>query len=194
MRSWTYVWRQQLKVWLPPLVLVLVALAPALFYRLALAGEAEFRQAGFQQRASDLVKLRADRERLEEFVAQVGSGRADVDGFFGERLGTEEQQLTAVISWIKKQARRSGMMPGVINYEREVVEEQQVLRRSLVFTVEGDYLSLRKLLNAFELSEFFITVEEVTLRGGEGGTLRINLRIATYFIAEGAPDPAMEGA
>ena len=194
MRSWTYVWRQHLRAWLPPLLVLLLALALSLLYRLAFAGEAEFRQQRFQQRSADLVQLVSERERLEELVARVQVGQADLDRFFNEHLATEEQRLTEVIDTVKKLSRRAGLVPSAINYERQELERQQVLKRTIVFTVEGGYMPLRKLLNSLELMEQFVTLEEVTLSGVDGGMLRINLRIATYFLEDEHPAAVAGGA
>ncbi len=186
MRGWAYVWRRQLKRWLPALCVLVVAVALAMLYRLAFAGEAEFRQQGFQERSADLLELRRQRESLESFAAQVQTSQADVDSFLGDRLSTEEQQLTKLIASVRTDTRRAGLVPSVINYQRQEVERQRLLKRSIVFTVEGDYFSFRKLLNSLELSQSFLTLEEVSLSGAEGGTLRINLRLATYFREEPA--------
>ena len=93
---------------------------------------------------------------------------------------------------MRRLCRRAGFRPAVVTYGRQMVEAQQVLKRSIRFTVEGTYVDLRKLINLLELSELFLTLEEISLSGGEGGALRINLILATYFVAEG-PTAAASG-
>ena len=69
--------------------------------------------------------------------------------------------------------------------------------RSVSFSVDGDYAGLRRFINFLELSDLFLTLEEVSLSGrtGESNVLRISLRVSTLFLA-GSPEPppADEGA
>ena len=59
--------------------------------------------------------------------------------------------------------------------------------------MDGTYLELRKFINLLELSDSFLTLEEVTLAGetrGEGPELNIRLSLSTLFASEEGSDEA----
>jgi hypothetical protein len=65
-----------------------------------------------------------------------------------------------------------------------------LVRRSIVFTVNGTYEELRRFVNFLELSDNFVTLEDVGLsERGSGGDLRIALRLSILVLAEGV-DPS----
>ena len=66
-------------------------------------------------------------------------------------------------------------------------------RRTITFSVDGSYAQLRQLINFIELSDSFLILDEVSLRGNdvEGTPLRISLKLSTLFTVNSAA-PARE--
>ncbi len=186
------VWRQHLRVWVPALAFLALNLILLSTYRLVLVGQAEAREASAARSTAELERARQLRVRLEDLVASGLEERREIEDFYDHRLATERQRLTEVIAEVKRLARTSGLAPRVINYERDPIEEYGLAKRSIVFAVSGSYLSLRKLVNLLELSDLFLTLEQVSLseRGGQGSALRINLQIAALFAEPDASAPA----
>ena len=106
--------------------------------------------------------------------------------FYGEWLTGEDVRLTKVIAEVKDLARRASVEPSVINYPEEQLEEQGLVKRSLVFSVDGTYMALRRFINFLEVTDLFLVLDEVRLsEGGDSGfSLRISLKISTYFVED----------
>lgn len=191
----TEVWRQRLGLWLPALLFCLLNLAVLSTYRLAFAGQAQLRRGWLARDRADLATLEARRTSLAELYQRATANRERIDQLYGQWLTPERQRLTRVIAEVKSLARRAGLRPTVINYPEEELEEYGLVKRSIVFTVEGSYVSLRRLINFLELSETFLTLEEIRLAEGGRGVagLRINLKISTLFSEEAGGDPVAVG-
>ncbi len=105
-------------------------------------------------------------------------------------------RLTRILAEVRELATRSGLEPTNVNYGKEELEDHGLLRRSIEFSVEGTYLEFRRFVNLLELSDSFLVLERVGLRGGEEGgpELRIALGVSTLFTSpEGEPDGAEAG-
>lgn len=171
--------------WLPAagLVLLLLNLAAWGFYRVALADEADLGKSRISRGEDRLAALRAENERIAEYLARAEGNESGLGEFYGLRLAREEQALTKTIAEIKELSRRAGLDPAQISYEKEPFEDEGLLRWSLVFGVDGTYQELRQLINFLELTDSFLILERVELRGDDDGSpnLQIDLGIATLF-------------
>ena len=179
------IWRRNLRSWLPPLLVFVVALAALLVYRLVFAGEARAGGRQVERREAEVAGLTEERERGERLVQRLVDNQRRIEEFRGQRLATEAERLTRVIAEVKELARRAGVEPSTIRYPEERLHEVGLTRRSIVFSVDGDYGGLRRFINFLELSDHFLTLEEVSLSGraGESNVLRISLRVSTLFLA-----------
>ncbi len=191
------IWRRQLRSWLPPLLVFLVALGALLFHRLVFASEARTRWGQIERRAAEVEQLTARREKTEQMVARLRSNQDHIEQFRAQRLATEAERLTQVIAEVKELARRAGVEPSTIRYPEERLRGVGLTRRSIVFSVDGDYAGLRRFINFLELSDLFLTLEEISLSGrsGDSNALRISLQVSTLFLDGGEePVPASVGA
>jgi len=179
-------WRRHSRLWVPAAAFLLVNLGFLAGYRLALAEEAELGRSLLDRRETELARMRDLRGELEALWQRAKITEEGLASFYAERLATEERMLTTVIAKVKGLAGQAGLKPAVISYEKDAIERQNLVQRTLVFGVEGTYKQLRQLINFLELSESFLILEEVALRSAEGagGRLGIDLRISVLF-AEG---------
>lgn len=180
------IWWRHLRFWLPALALVVVNIGVLTFYRMVYADEAQARGRLLARREAELAALTEKRQATEEIVTAAQRNRQRVRQFRGQRLGTERRRLTEVIAEVKELARRAGLEPSSIRYPAEPLTEYGLTSRSIVFSVDGDYAALRRFVNFLELSERFLTLEEVTLSGRQGSddSLRISLQVSTLFLAD----------
>jgi len=185
------IWRRHLRGWLPPLLVFLAALAALLFYRLVFADDARAGWGQLERRASEVGQLTERREEAERLVERLRDNQQRIEEFRGQRLATEAERLTRVIAEVKELARRAGVEPSSVRYPEERLKGVGLTRRSIVFSVDGDYRGLRRFINFLELSDLFLTLEEVSLNGrsGESSDLRISLQVSTLFL-----DPPVEPA
>jgi len=189
------IWRRHLRGWLPPLLVFLVALGGLLFYRLIFAGEARAGGRYLERRSSEVARLTEERKRTEKLVERLRDNQQRIEEFRSQRLATEAERLTQVIAEVKDLARRAAVEPSSIRYPEERLRGVGLTRRSIVFSVDGDYGGLRRFINFLELSDLFLTLEEVSLSGSSGrsSALRISLQVSTLFLDDSQESPAAAG-
>ena len=135
-----------------------------------------------ESRLSELDQLRRHRSDLAESLAKIEHNQRNIEDFYTSRLATERTRLTAVIAEVKDLARRAGLEPGSISYPSQAAADFEISTRYMVFSVNGSYAQLRRLINFLELSDMFLVLNEITIGGqGNGDKLRISLRLSTTF-------------
>lgn len=187
-------WRRRLGVWLPALIFFLVNLAFFSAYRLVYAGRVESLRGSLEQRQERLAELQERSQTLTRNVARTRSAHLRMEELYRERLATERRRFTAVTAEIRDLARRAGLEPSAISYPTEEIEGYGLVKRYFTFNVEGTYADLRRFVNFLELTPSFVTLEEVSLSGGEGSRLGIRLSLSTLFVEEGELPPPPEEA
>lgn len=190
------VWRNRIGIWLPALVFFALNLTGWLIYLSGFSGEAAAYRDQVNEAEERLATLTAQRQELEGILEKIDETQESIRGLYEEIFATERQRLTAAIREVRQMARDANLEPRQTNYPEETLEEYGLQERSFVFSVHGTYFDLRKLVNSLELSESFLTLEEVGLSGDAsrgGPQLSISLRLSTLFAeptaveAQGAP-------
>ena len=187
-------WRANTRWWVPALVFLLANVLLLSAYRLVLAGQSQLRASRIERAQEELLRLRTERRQLEERIERVRASHEAIDDFYTERLSSENVRLTRILAEVRQLATNAGLAPTSFNYGKEEIEDHGLLRRSIDFNVEGSYLEFRRFVNLLELSDSFLTLEQVGLRESDesGNNLRITLSVSTLFTspeaADGAPD------
>lgn len=194
------IWRRRLAVWVPALVFFAANLALFSTYRLVYAGRVESLRGTLEERQERQAELGERSQELTRRVARARASRLGMDELYRERLSTQRGRFTAVTAEIRDLARRAGLEPSAMTYPTEEIEGYGLTKRYFTFNVQGTYVELRRFVNFLELTPSFVTLEEVTLAGGEGAQLGIRLQLSTLFADEArvpSPDelvpPAEEG-
>lgn len=180
-------WKKEFKLWLPALALLGVNLLAFGVYRVFLSDNVEARARRVERARADFARVADQSQRAEELATRAARNQRRLERVYKNRFQTEEQRITKVIAEVKSLAQRAGLDPPRINYPDEAIESYGLLKRSIVFGVEGTYSSLRRFINFLELTDSFITLEE--LRPSEkydaqSSRLSINLRVSTLFVAD----------
>jgi type IV pilus assembly protein PilO len=179
-------WRSRLKFWLPALILVGLNLGVLSTYRFLLAGQTQLQAGRIERRQARIEELEAERLVLDETVTEARRNRELVDRLYREWMTPESERLTAVIAEVKNLADMAGVLYSSFSYPDQVLEEQGLIKRSLVFSVEGSYLDLRSFINLIEVSDLFLILESVQLTGGarDGPTVRVSMTVSTLFVLD----------
>lgn len=179
------VWTRRTALWLPALLFFLASLVALVVYAAVFADEAAVSREQVQEAEERLAELSEARNSMETYVGRVEQTREDLRSLYQEILSTEGERLTTVIREVRQLAREANLEPQQASYPEETLEEFGLEKRSFVFTVEGTYFDLRKLINSLELTDSFLTLEGVQLSGssraGNDSRLRINLQLSTLF-------------
>lgn len=198
MRGRDEIWRLRLWVWVPALLFFLANATAYVVYRFGFADRVESLEARLEEKKTELAPLAARRTHLERLIQRSRRNELEIRRLYDERFSTRSQRLIPITAEVKQLARSAGLNPAALSYPQQPIEEYGLVKRSFSFSVDGTYLELRKFINLLELSDSFLTLEEVTLdgEGGEQGPdLRIRLHLSTLFASEagseessGAPD------
>jgi type IV pilus assembly protein PilO len=190
MRSRDEIWRLRLWVWLPALLFFLANATAYVVYRFGFADRVQSLEASLDETRKSLEPYAAQRADLERFIARSQRNEQEIRRLYDERFSTRRQRLTRITAEVKQLARTAGLNPLSISYGNEEIESYGLVKRSIAFSVDGTYLELRKFINLLELSESFLTLEEVTLASDEGDQqgpeLHIRLSLSTLFAKESA--------
>jgi Tfp pilus assembly protein PilO len=185
-------WKRDLRLWLPAAVLLLLGVAALAAYQLLLAEGAKAREVKVQRARLEYEQLSEQGDRAEALVRQARQNQRRLERLYSERFMTEEQRVTKVIAEVKELAQRAGLDPPRINYPDEAISSFGLVKRSIVFGVDGTYAALRRFINFLELTESFITLDEIRpseTSGSNSNRLSINLSVSTLFLDDGI-DPA----
>ena len=127
-------------------------------------------------------------------LAHVENVRKAAKEFYGNRIGTIDDTIAAVVDEIHKVCRQANVNPHSISYGAHDRPQMPLKEMSIGFGVEGDYRTLRALLRGFESDPHWLVVRGVQLsRKGEStgaGTVRLDL--ATYFYSAPAAPATVE--
>ncbi len=186
------IWRLRLWVWVPALLFFLANASAYVVYRFGFANRVESLEAKLEEKQKELKPLADERSKLERLIARSRRNDEEIRSLYDERFSTRSQRLTRVTAEVKRLARTAGLNPLQITYPEERIENYGLIKRAFSFSVDGTYLELRKLINLLELSDSFLTLEEVTLAGEEdtGPELHIRLLLSTLFAGEDASEEA----
>jgi Tfp pilus assembly protein PilO len=197
MRAPGEIWRQRLWIWVPALLFFLANAGAFAVYKLGFAGNIKSLDDRLKELAQQHQELKDKSQQAATMIALVRTNEAQVEQLYTDRLSTRSQRLTSVTAEVKKLAREAGLVPKAITYPEEEIQEYNLIKRSFVFSVEGTYAELRKLVSLLETSHSFLAIDEVTVvNNAEGQELRIDLTLSTLFAndADAAPLPALPAA
>lgn len=184
------VWRKRLWLWLPASIFFALNLFAWSYYHLGDFGnqvnQMEKRLERLRDQASTLAKEESEGATL---VERAATNRSRIESLYSQRLSTQSERLTSILAEVRSLARQAGLEPSSVSYPEQVLEDFGLERKGFVFSVAGSYEDLRKLINLLELTESFISLDEVGLAqdGGKSSRLRISLRLSTLFAAELEP-------
>ncbi len=183
-------WRRHLWLWLLPLGFCVLNLLAVALYHWAFAGQVESLEGSYQRVAGLLEQTQEEQLVIQDFLTRIEAHREEIQGLHRDRFQTEEQRFTQVIREVKKLARQAGLKPASLSYPSIPFSSHRLIQRNINFSVRGSYEQLRNFINFLELSEHFITLNSVTLGGGEDPSdpnLNIQLAVSTIFTTRRLP-------
>ncbi len=186
-------WRARWPTWAPALLFFLLNLGGLILYRFAYADRIDVLSQRVARQQGRLQSLNERGAGLEKRVALARTDRDGIATLYKERFSTERERLTKTLAEFKTLATKAGLLPQSVSYPEQELAQFGLVKKSIVFGVDGDYNALRQLIHLLEISPTFLSVEEVRLTGDSGanGRLHIALRIATMFVNENAPVRAL---
>lgn len=132
-----------------------------------------------EAKETDAKKLSGDRKRLSEV-------RAALDEFYGHRIGGQRETLAAVVDEIHTILRKGGVSPGQISYATTKQEQGSLVPMKVAFSFKGEYARFKQLLDAFQTSRKWISVQDLGLTrdADTPGSVQVHVSLVTYFVGE----------
>jgi Tfp pilus assembly protein PilO len=164
----------------------LAALNAVFYFVLAQPSVREYRRLTEEREPFQrLNERRGVVESHEGFLGAVQQAGRDLENLREEVLSTRNQRLVDVTQEVASLCEQFGIDFDTVNFDNELLLDEELDRLTMNVPLEGNYASLRKFLQAVESSDKFLVIERVSLaRGKEGGTLLdLSINLATYFTA-----------
>jgi hypothetical protein len=141
------------------------------------------REAILAAERARLASLNRDISTLEHTVSKVACVRSDERHVFDELLSGKSSRMTAVLRELSQLAKEMRVEPGRLTFSQLLVEDSGLVRFAASFSFEAPYLTLHEFIERIEASPNFLFIEQVGLDGGrgQGGDLRLQIRVATWF-------------
>ncbi|HEX4960302.1 MAG TPA: hypothetical protein VF173_05655 [Thermoanaerobaculia bacterium] len=186
MKSRAEVWRQHPWIWVPALLFFLANAVAFSVYKLGYAGQVEKLDDDLHAQVQKSRELNGKKQQLATMIARVGTNQEQVQQLYGGRLSTRSRRLTGITKEVKEMAKQAGLVPRAFSYPEEEIQDYGLIKRSFVFSVQGSYPALRKLVHLIEASHSFVTLQEIGLSSNaEGPELQISLTLSTLFAMTG---------
>lgn len=182
-------WHRHLRLWLIPLAFCVLNILGLSIYVASYAGRVENLKDVVAERRAAKASLETERQASEAFLETVQVRQQQMTVLYDEQFSTAAERFTRVLSEVKRLARESGLKPERYAYPREELEGSGLVRRQIIFAVEGTYEQLRTFINFIELSDQFVVLGRIGLNESSGNSqnpiLSIQLELSTIFVNEG---------
>jgi len=182
------IWRQRLWVWATALAFVALNGIGLLVYLFAYSDRVQTLEVDLRDQGKRQADVHAAHLHAEDLMHQARVNRERILQLYDEHFSTRRRRLTGVTAEVQDLARRAGLVPRSINYPEEQIQQYGLIKRSFVFSVEGTYADLRKFINLLELSDSFLTLEDISL--AEEGQRRGGVNRSGFSASAGFSQPA----
>jgi len=179
-------WRRLLAVWLPAVVLCAVT-AGAYVWQTSESGG---RRAQIRNQIEELEQEIALLERMQLATASDRESIEEIDRQFNllynEVFGDLDQRLTRILRAVGTATREAGILPSSFSYSAADDQVTGFIRFGVQFSVDAEYMQIRRMLAALQSSPEFLVVDTLNLAGDEDPVSRelaISVHIST-FLAE----------
>ncbi len=157
------VWRQRVWVWATALGFLVLNGIGLLVYQVGYSDRVKTLDQDLRDQGKQLAAAHAERLHREDLLRQAQVNRERIRQLYDEHFSTRRRRLTGVTAEVKDLAKRAGLVPRSITYPEEQIQQYGLIKRSFIFSVDGTYADLRKFVNLLELSDSFLTLEDVSL-------------------------------
>ena len=183
-------WRRLLPVWLPAVLLCVVAVALWVWQTSGTIG----REAQLRTAVSDLETSIGRLQNVRAVAAGDRTTVAELDEeirrIYSEVFGSAEERLTNILREVERAAREAQMLPDQFGYSADQEESLDCVVFGISFAVTGHYEQIRRMLGILQSSPEFLTIDSISFKGEDDPTtreVRIAVRLNTY-LAEQDPE------
>ncbi len=175
-------------VWLPAVAALFLNGALTLGYRTLVADRFDLAALKRDRLESDFRTAAGKRDELKRSLEGWRAVETGVADFYA-RAGSREERLPDLLREIDDMARKAGAVPHRITFDQSFLKDADLAEFGIVFPFEGDYGSVRNLLNFIEVTPTFLILDtfNLTSAGDLQEKVRLQFRLRTVFHQEAAP-------
>lgn len=172
-------WKKRIRI---AILAVLAIDAVLLWFNWRLVGAAPERQTQqLDQLRRQHQQWSADIQRASEIRDKLGQIEHDCSRFFDQQFLSEDVGSSTVVADLTAIAKKAGLETRTVSYKSAELEKRNVIEFAITATVEGSYANIVGFINGLEQSERFYLMENLALASAQGGALKLNLQLKTYF-------------
>ena len=124
---------------------------------------------------------RADNARLNKFRAELPTDEKQWDEFFTTHFRPAGAGYSAVSEDLGQLSHSAGLRTDSISFHQHPPDARGLMEIEISTAVEGDYESLVNFLDKLEHSDHFYVLDGLSLASANGGKIRLNIQLRTYF-------------
>jgi hypothetical protein len=134
------------------------------------------------------------RERREALESRRSALEKDVEAKEAEakKLAADRETLAPVVDEIHTILKKGGVSPAQISYATPKEAQGSLVPMNVAFSFKGEYARFKQLLDAFQSSRKWISVQAVALQRDPDmpGSVQVHVNLVTYFLPEEEPPAA----
>jgi Tfp pilus assembly protein PilO len=183
-------WQRLLPVWLPTVILCVLAAAAYAWQTSETGGRSALVKNSVNDLEQEIARLEGIRDQAGQERAEVAEINEQFEHLYGQVFGDLDERLTRILREVGSATRSAGLMPSRYGYSAEEDRKHQYIRFTIQYSVIGDYSQIRQMLAALQSSPEFLIVEDIAFSGEEEATsqnLAISVQVATY-VAKADPE------
>lgn len=136
-----------------------------------------------ESQEKEVAGLAAEVARLQQVQEEAPQLAPKLEKFVKERFWPESKGFSRVAAELDEAAGEAGVRLAQVNYRnRAEAEPAGMVRVEIGTGVEGGYANLLRYLDALERSPRFYVIDELSVTGAEGGQVRLEMHLTTYFL------------
>lgn len=126
--------------------------------------------------------MAADVARAETIRTTLPAVEQQSDTFFRQNFRPVTSGYSSVISDFGSLSRGAGLQAENLNFHQHEADKRGVTEVDISAVVDGDYSSVVRFVTNLEHSDTFYILDGLSLAAsGQGGQLKLNLQLRTYF-------------
>jgi type IV pilus assembly protein PilO len=129
---------------------------------------------------TQLQAKRRDALPARDMDKKLGTARTEISEFYKDRL---PQRYSDVSDSLGKLAKDSHVHLGQITYTSKPSDISELQRLEIDAAVSGDYPNLMRFINGLEREKTTYVLDSIDLGEGQGGTVKLNIKLETYLRA-----------
>jgi hypothetical protein len=125
--------------------------------------------------------LKADITRAEKIRASLPQAGKDCDAFYRQSFLDPVTGYSDIETDLDSIASKAGVKTSGFGFKQKDVKDRGVTQITIDTSVNADYPAVIAFIDGLERSKYFYLVDEVEMTSSEGGGIRLQLGLHTFF-------------